>query len=71
MVTVEPCKPKGILTFIKQKDKIYKEMIKAKNSQTKQLKFSLYKKYHKITVDLLKKRKESQYRKYFEKQKKF
>ena len=28
---------KGILTSIKQKNKIYKEIIKAKNSQTKQL----------------------------------
>ena len=40
-------------------------MIKAKYSQTKQLKLSLYKKYRNI-VDLLKKIKESQYRKYFE-----
>ena len=30
----------GILISIKQRDKAYKEMIKAKNSQTKQLKFS-------------------------------
>ena len=34
----KPWITKGILTFIRQKDKIYKEMIKAKNSQTKQLK---------------------------------
>ena len=40
-------------------------MIKAKNSETKQLKLSLYKKYHNI-VDLLKKSKECHYRKYFE-----
>ena len=40
-------------------------MIKAKNSQTKQLKLCLYKKYYKIIVDLLKKSKESHYRKYF------
>ena len=40
-------------------------MIKAKNSQTKQLKLSLYKKYRNIIVDLLKKSKESHYRKYF------
>ena len=30
----------GILTSIKQRDKVYKEIIKAKNSQTKKLKFS-------------------------------
>ena len=62
----KPCITKGILTFIKQKNKIYKEMIKAKNSQTKQIKLNLYKKYRNIIVDLLKKSKESHYRKYFE-----
>ena len=36
-------------------------MIKAKNSQTKQLKFSLYIKYCNIIVDLLKKSKEFQF----------
>ena len=44
-------------------------MIKAKNSQTKQLKLSLYKKYRNIIVDLLKKSKESHYSKYFEENK--
>ena len=62
----KPWITKGILTSIKQRDKIHKEMIKAKNSQTKQLKLSLYKKYRNIIVDLLKKSKESHYRKYFE-----
>ena len=37
-------------------------MNKAKNSQTKQLKFGLYKKYRNIIVDLVKKSKESHYR---------
>ena len=41
-------------------------MIKAKNSQTKQLKLSLYKKHRNIIVDLLKKSKKSHHRKYFE-----
>ena len=41
-------------------------MIKAKNSQTKQLKLSLYKKYCNIIAGFLKKSKESHYRKYFE-----
>ena len=45
-------------------------MIKAKNLQTKELKFSLYKKYRNIIVDLLKKSKESHYRKFFEDNKK-
>ena len=45
-------------------------MIKAKNSQTKQLKCSFYKKYCNIIVDLLKEIKESHYRKYFEDKKK-
>ena len=62
----KPWITKGILTSIKQRDKIHKEVIKAKNSQTKQLKLSLYKKYRNIIVDLLKKSKESHYRKYFE-----
>ena len=61
---------KGILTSIKERDKIYKDMIKAKNLQTKELKFSLYKKYRNIIVDLLKKSKESHYRKFFEDNKK-
>ena len=43
---------KGILTSVKQRGKIHKEMIKAKNSQTKQLKLSFYKKYRNIIVDL-------------------
>ena len=62
----KPWITKDILRSIKQRDKVYKEMIKAKNSQTKQLKLSLYKKYRNIIVDLLKKSKESYYRKYFE-----
>ena len=65
-LTFKPCITKGSLTCIKQRDKIHEEMIKAKNSQTKQLKLSLYKKYHNIIADLLKKRKESHHRKYFE-----
>ena len=32
----KPCITKGILTSIKQRDEIYKEIIKTKNSQTKQ-----------------------------------
>ena len=40
----KPWITKGILTSIKQRDKIHKEMIKTKNSRTKQLKLSLYKK---------------------------
>ena len=45
-------------------------MIKAKNSQTKQLKFNLYKKYRKIIVGLLKKSKGSHYKNFFEDNKK-
>ena len=62
----KPWTTKGILTSIRQKDKIHKEMIKANNSPNKQLKLSLYKKYRNIIVDLLKKSKESYYRKYFD-----
>ena len=36
----KPWITKGILTSTKQRDKTYKEMIKAKNSQTKQQKVS-------------------------------
>ena len=57
---------KGILTSVKQRGKIHKEMIKAKNSQTKQLKLSFYKKYRNIIVDLPKKSKESHNGKYFD-----
>ena len=62
----KPWITKGILTSIRQKDKIHEEMIKAKNSPNKRLKLSLYKKYRNIIVDFLKKSKESHYRKYFE-----
>ena len=65
-VRFNPWITKGFLTSIKQRERIYEEMIKAKNSQTKKLKLSLYKKYRNITLDLLKKSKESHYRKYFE-----
>ena len=57
---------KCILTSVKQRGKIHKEMIKTKNSQTKQLKLSFYKNYRNIIVDILKKSKESHYGKYFE-----
>ena len=53
----KPWITKGILTYMKQRDKIYKKMIKVKNSKTKQLKLSLYKKYRNIIVNLLKKSK--------------
>ena len=45
-------------------------MIKAKNSQTKQLKLSFYKRHRNIIVELLNISKESHYRKYFEDNKK-
>ena len=63
---LKPWITKGILTSVKQRDKIYKEMIKSTNLQTKQPKFSLYKKYCNNIADLLKKSKESNYTKYFE-----
>ena len=40
----KPWITKGILTSIKQRDKTFKKMIKTKNSQNKQRKFSFYKK---------------------------
>ena len=62
----KPWTTTGLLTSIKQGGKIHKDMIKANNSETKQLKLSLYKKYRNIIVDLLKESKESHYKKYFE-----
>ena len=58
-IRFKPRTTKGILASIKQKDKNHKEMIKEKKPQTKQLKFSLYKMYINIIVDLLEKSKES------------
>ena len=82
-IRFKPWITQGILTSFNQRDKIHKEMIKPKDSLTKQLKFSklkdsltkqlkfsLYKKYRNIITTLLKKSKESHYRQYFEDSKK-
>ena len=66
----KPWITRAILELIQQRDKIYKQIFKATTSKTKQLKFILYKMYRNINVDLLKKSKEFQYRKYFEDNKK-
>ena len=58
-IRLKPWITKGTLKSIKQRDKTYKEMIKAKDSQPKQLKSSLYKKYWNIIFDLIKKNKDS------------
>ena len=55
----KPWIAKCIFACIERRDKIYKEKIKEKNSQTKLLKSSLYKKYCNITFDILKKARNS------------
>lgn len=51
---LKPWVTKGIKTFIKVRDKSYKEPIKEKNSQRKLKKSETYEKYQNKFVDLLK-----------------
>lgn len=47
-IKIQALDNQGCFNIIKQRDKIYQEMVKAKNSQTKQLKLILYKKHRNI-----------------------
>ena len=60
----------GIKKSISVRDKLYKEMIKAKNDPIKKRKHEIYKTYRSKTVDLLRVNRKRQYQKYFEENKK-
>ena len=60
---------KGIKKSISIRDKLYKEMIKEKNVQTKVLKHESFKKYRNQIINLLRVSKQTHYNKYFEENK--
>ena len=62
----KPWVTKGIQASMKQRDKLYKEAIKEKDSQKKIQKHEAYRKYRNKLVDLLKVSKQTHYKKYFE-----
>ena len=61
---------RGIKTSIKKKDKLYKQMIKAKNKQHKLIKHESYKKYRNKIIELIRQSKETYYQHYFDQNKK-
>ena len=61
---------RGIKTSIKKRDKLYKQMIKAKNKQHKLIKHESYKKYRNKIIELIRQSKQTYYPRYFEQNKK-
>ena len=61
---------RGIKTSIKKRDKLFKQMIKAKNKQQKLIKHESYKKYRNKIIELIRQSKQTYYQRYFEQNKK-
>ena len=61
---------RGIKTSIKKRDRLYKQMIKAKNKQQKLIKYESYKKYRDKIIELIRQSKQTYYQRYFEQNKK-
>ena len=55
---------------MEKKDKLYKQMIEAKNKQQKLIKHKLYKKYRNKIIELIRQSKETHYQHHFEQNKK-
>ena len=66
----KPWITRGIKTSIKKRDKLYKQMIKAKNKQHKLIKHESYKKYRNKIIELIRQSKENYYQRYFDQNKK-
>ena len=66
----KPWITRGIKTSIKKRDKLYKQMIKAKNKQHKLIKHESYKKYRNKIIELIRQSKQTYYQRYFEQNKK-
>ena len=69
-LALKPWVTNGIKKLISVRDKLYKEMIKAKNDQIKKRKHEIYKTYRNKIVDLLRVSRKCHYQKYFEENKK-
>ena len=69
-LALKPWVTNGIKKSISVRDKLYKEMIKAKNDQIKKRKHEIYKTYRNKIVDLLRVSRKCHYQKYFEENKK-
>ena len=66
-LALKPWVTNGIKKSISVRDKLYKEMIKAKNDQIKKRKHEIYKTYRNKIVDLLRVSRKCHYQKYFKK----
>ena len=60
---------KDIKTSMNKRDKLYKQMIKAKNQQEKLIKHESYKKYWNEIIELIRQSKQIYYQHHFEKNK--
>ena len=69
-LALKPWVTNGIKKSISVRDKLYKEMIKAKNDQIKKRKHEIYKTYRNKIVDLLRVSRKCHYSKFFEENKK-
>ena len=69
-LALKPWVTNGIKKSISVRDKLYKEMIRAKNHQIKKRKHEIYKTYRNKIVDLLRVNRKRHYQKYFEENKK-
>ena len=69
-LALKPWVTNGIKKSIRVRDKLYKEMIKAKYDQIKKRKHEIYKTYRNKIVDLLRVSRKCHYQKYFEENKK-
>ena len=66
----KPWITRGIKTSMKKRDKLYKQMVKAKNKQQKLIKHESYKKYRNKIIELIRQSKQIYYQHHFEQNKK-
>ena len=66
----KPWLTRGIKSSIKKRDKLFKQIIKAKNNQQKLVKHESYKKYRNKIIELIRQSKQTYYQRYFEQNKK-
>ena len=69
-LALKPWVANGTKKSVSVRDKLHKEMIKAKNDQIKKRKYEIYKTYKNKSVDLLRVSRKCHYQKYFKENKK-